>query len=168
MVPWSMVHDCIDRTIMDRLACFAVSGSCYDLYDSRPRSGAAAGFPRTAIARHNAGHASSAWVKAEPRGAVRGLTAPARPNRTACGSEARSLRRPLAHRCVRDPRARRPPAPPARETATELGTRKGECRARRAAAGAPRRQRYISRCARRGDAGRVGRRRAVLKSIMLL
>ena len=26
MVPWSMVHDCIDRTIMDRLACFAVSG----------------------------------------------------------------------------------------------------------------------------------------------
>jgi hypothetical protein len=139
MVPWSMVHDCIDRTIMDRLACFAVSGLLRLVrFPPAQRRGSRVSAYRY-IARHNAGHASSAWVKAEPRGAVRGLTAPARPNRTACGSEQRRAASPPRARSAI--RARRPPAPPARETATELGTRKGECRARRAAAGAPRRQR---------------------------
>jgi hypothetical protein len=36
MVPWSMVHDCIDRTIMDRLACISRFPVCYDLYDIPP------------------------------------------------------------------------------------------------------------------------------------
>ena len=130
-----MVHDCMDRTIMDRLACFVF----VKLARFARRQRRAAGFRRTAIARYYAGHASRAWVKAEPRGPRRPLARPRKPSRTACGSERSLSLAPSASRTSAIRARRRPHAPPARETATELGRASAARGARRAAA--PRRQR---------------------------